>query len=96
LTNTEGVKIHFQGSKLHALFYKPLDNPEEIATKSVLCALVIEYLVRYPFSDLFEDYKDFTTSSGIDIGESIGTKNGTGGRQRIALLGRLCKPGSKN
>lgn len=94
-TVLEGVKIHFQGSKLHALFYKPFDNPEEIAIKSVLCALVIEYLVRYPFSDLFGNYKDFKTSSGIDIGESIGTKNGTGGDRELLFLGDCANQAAK-
>lgn len=91
----EGIKIHFQGSKLHAIFYKPFDDTEKIATKAALCALVIEYLVRYPFSSLFENYKDFRTSSGIDIGESIGTKNGTEGDRELLFLGDCANQAAK-
>jgi hypothetical protein len=41
----DGVRIHFQGTKLHALFFRPIDDAEEIATRAVLLQMVLRHFV---------------------------------------------------
>lgn len=52
----DGVRIHFQGSKLHALFFRPIDNGPKIAAKAVLLQLVLKDFVAsvliLPFRNL--------------------------------------------
>src|SRR5207249_11950621 len=42
----DGVRVHFQGPKLHALFYRPIDAADELAAKAVLLQAVLREFVR--------------------------------------------------
>ena len=42
-----GVRIHFQGAKVHTLFYRPIDDGGKIATKAILLQLVLKDFVSY-------------------------------------------------
>ncbi len=91
----EGTRVHFQGPKVHAVLYVPVDDASEIATRGALCALTIELLCRGPFSKLFPAYKDFRVSSGLDIGSAVATKNGTRGDRELLFLGNAANKAAK-
>ncbi|HZO71029.1 MAG TPA: adenylate/guanylate cyclase domain-containing protein [Ktedonobacteraceae bacterium] len=82
-----GTLIHFQGSKLHALFYRPIDNAKKLATRAVLLQLVLKDFVQTVFNPAFPDYNDFTIAGGADLGNAIGTMDGINGDRELLFLG---------
>jgi class 3 adenylate cyclase len=85
--NFDGVRIHFQGAKLHALFYRPIDDEEELASRAMLLQLVIRDFTRHVFNHSFPKLGNFTTAAGADIGSVIGTRNGMSGDRELLFLG---------
>jgi class 3 adenylate cyclase len=83
----DGVRVHFQGSKLHALFFRPIDNAEEIAARAVLLQMVLRYFVCNIFNPEFPKLPNLSVSGGADIGNAIGTKNGHRGDRELLFLG---------
>lgn len=83
----DGVRVHFQGPKLHALIYRPIDDGLEIASRAVLLQLVLRDFVTNVFNVAFPYYADFALASGSDIGEVIGTKNGQHGDRELLFVG---------
>jgi len=82
-----GVRIHFQGAKLHALFFRPIDDSKEIATRAVLLQIVLRHFVRHVFNTEFPKLPNLTLSGGADLGFAIGTKNGRRGDRELLFLG---------
>jgi class 3 adenylate cyclase len=83
----DGVRIHFQGAKLHALFFRPIDDSETISTRAVLLQLVLKDFLSSVFNPAFLDCGDFRVAGGADIGDAIGTRNGTRGDRELLFLG---------
>jgi class 3 adenylate cyclase len=83
----DAVRVHFQGTKLHSLFYRPIEDGEELAAKAVLLALVLREFVRSVFNPAYPAYSDFDIAAGIDLGSAIGTRNGTKGDRELLFLG---------
>src|SRR6266852_803527 len=44
-----GTFVHFQGPKLHALFYRPIEDGEQLAVRAVLLQLVLKDFVKTIF-----------------------------------------------
>ncbi len=82
-----GILVHFQGSKLHALFYRPIDNGEQLAARAVLLQLVLKDFVKTIFNPAFPDCEDFTIAGGTDLGNAIGTMDGINGDRELLFLG---------
>jgi class 3 adenylate cyclase len=82
-----GVLVHFQGPKLHALFYRPIDDGEELATRAVLLQLVLKDFVESIFNLAFPNCDDFTTAGGTDLGNAIGTMDGINGDRELLFVG---------
>lgn len=80
-----GVLVHFQGPKLHALFYRPIDDSIELATRAVLLQLALKDFVKTTFNPAFPD--DFTIAGGTDLGDAIGTSDGINGDRELLFLG---------
>lgn len=80
-----GVFVHFQGPKLHALFYRPIDNSKELAARAVLLQLVLKDFAHTIFNLAFPH--DFTIAGGADLGSAIGTSNGMRGDRELLFLG---------
>ncbi len=83
----DGVRVHFQGAKLHALFFRPIDDPAKIATQAVLLLVVLRHFVRYLFNPEFPKLPNLKLSGGADLGDAIGTKNGQRGDRELLFLG---------
>ncbi len=82
-----GTFVHFQGPKLHALFYRPIDNAKKLASRAVLLQLVLKDFVKTVFNLAFPDYDDFTIAGGADLGNAIGTMDGINGDRELLFLG---------
>jgi hypothetical protein len=81
-----GVRIHFQGGRVHALVYQPIRNGQQIASKAVLLQLVADRF-GVLFGSEFATLPDLRIRSGSDIGEAVGTRNGTQGDRELLFLG---------
>lgn len=91
----DGIRVHFQGSKLHALFYRPIDDGERLASRAVLLQLVLRDFVGNVFNPSFPDYEPFAIAVGTDVGDVIGTKNGSRGDRELLFLGSPANQAAK-
>jgi len=82
-----GVLVHFQGPKLHALFYRPIDDGEQLASRAILLQLVLKDFVKTIFNPSFSDCDDFTIAGGTDLGNAIGTMDGINGDRELLFMG---------
>jgi class 3 adenylate cyclase len=90
-----GECVHFQGTKLHALFYLPRQRTGhqvfqigmQLATQALLFELALKEFVQSIFNPAFPVWLDFTIASGTDIGTAIGTRDGIRGDQELLFLG---------
>jgi len=80
-------RVHFQGSKIHALCYLPVNADESIATRAALLLLVTSDFVRSVFNREFPDYSHWSVGGGADIGNAIGTRNGMRGGRELLFIG---------
>lgn len=83
----DGLRVHFQGAKLHALFYRPIDDTDKIAQKAFFLLLVLKDFIATVFNPAFEFYDDFEAAGGADIGDVIGTRNGSRNDRELLFLG---------
>lgn len=91
----DGIRMHFQGPKLHALFYRPIDDSEKLASSAVLLQLVLKDFVEKVFNPVFPDYEPFAIVGGTDIGDVIGTRNGSRGDRELLFLGDAANQAAK-
>lgn len=83
----DGVRVHFQGPKLHALFFRPIDGAADLATKAVLLQAVLREFVDSVFNPAFPNLENVDISGGADIGNAIGTQDGMKGDRELLFLG---------
>jgi class 3 adenylate cyclase len=90
-----GLAIHFQGQKVHALLYRPIDNARVLATRATLLQLILRDFVKDVFNPAFPHFDNFSVAGGADIGTVIGTKNGTKGDRELLFLGNPANRAAK-
>lgn len=83
----DGLRIQFQGPKLHALFYRPIKDTKRLAILALLLQLVLKDFTGKVFNPAFPFNEDFTIAGGADVGYSIGTRNGRNGDRELLFLG---------
>lgn len=83
----DGVRVHFQGPKLHALFFRPIDDATDLATKAVLLQAVLRDFAYSVFNPAFPALKNLNISAGADIGNAIGTQDGMKGDRELLFIG---------
>lgn len=83
----DGLRVHFQGPKLHALFYRPIRNTEELAIKAFFLLLVLKDFVASVFNPAFPFYDNFAVAGGADVGDAVGTRNGRRNDRELLFLG---------
>ena len=94
-TTFDGLRIHFQGPKLHALFYRPIDKTEKLATKAFLLQLVLKDFVSAVFNPAYPLLDNFSIAGGADVGDSIGTRNGRRNDRELLFLGACANYAAK-
>lgn len=83
----DGVRVHFQGARVHVLFYRPIENATKLAAKAFLLMVVARDFLRYVFNPAFPDLDSLTIRGGADLGTVIGTQNGMSGDRELLFLG---------
>jgi hypothetical protein len=79
------AKVHFQGPKLHAVVYRPIDDDAAIAKAAVLLATCVIRTVE-AFNEL-SGVGDFEVAAGIDLGDAVATMNNVAGDRELLFLG---------
>ena len=92
----EATKVHFQGAKLHALAYRPIGDDVAMVAKAVLAATAVR-AATVAFNDIFELRRTdaWQTAGGVDFGDAVATKNGTGGDRELLFLGQPANQAAK-
>jgi hypothetical protein len=85
-TAVDAERIHFQGGRAHLLVHHPINDADGIAKKAVLLQLVLDRF-GVVFNEEFPDLEDVEIRSGADMGNAIGTRNGTDGDRELLFLG---------
>jgi adenylate/guanylate cyclase family protein len=91
----DGVRVHFQGARLHVIFYRPIDDERELSTKALLLMMVTQDFLRYAFNPLFPDQENLYLAGGADLGTVIGTRNGMKGDRELLFLGDAANRAAK-
>jgi hypothetical protein len=91
----DGLRIHFQGPKLHAIFYRPIDKTKKLATKAFLLQLVLKDFVASVFNPAYPLLADFSVAGGADVGDAIGTRNGRKNDRELLFLGACANYAAK-
>jgi class 3 adenylate cyclase len=91
LEDTDGAqRVHFQGGRLHAVFYKPYDTTDvaEPGVKRLSAAVQFVEQAR-ELAQLLEAETDilFELEAGLECGESIATMNGRAGSSELLFIG---------
>lgn len=79
------AKVHFQGPKLHAVAYRPIDDDVTIAKTAVLLAACVARTAE-ALNELSE-VGDFEVAAGIDLGDAVATMNNVAGDRELLFLG---------
>jgi class 3 adenylate cyclase len=91
----DGLRVHFQGPKLHALFYRPIKKTERLAVQAFFLQLVLKDFTDNVFNPAFPFSEDFAVAGGADVGDATGTRNGHKGDRELLFLGPCANHAAK-
>jgi class 3 adenylate cyclase len=83
----EGVRVQSQGSRLHVIFYRPIDDAVSLASRAALLMIATRDFAQNVFAVAFPKLDTFRVCGGIDLGIVTGTQNGTAGERELLFLG---------
>ena len=84
----EGDKIQVQGPKFHGLLFRPYDDDQWLAWKSVLAAVAFHTMLRQAVAQVFPTYPAIVPTSGLDLGDSVVANVGIRGDRELISIGR--------
>jgi len=91
----DAAKIHFQGSSLHALVYRPVGDVAEMISRAVALAHAIDLTTRLAFNEVLGDEASFKLASGASFGDTLATRSGATGDSELLFLGNAANQGAK-
>jgi class 3 adenylate cyclase len=99
LYETDGAeKIHFQGARLHAIFFKPYDTTDvkDPALKRLGAAHQFVSQAK-ELSNLVTEETEFkfTLEAGLETGDTIATVNGRDGNRELLFVGEAANVAAK-
>lgn len=93
VTAFDGVKVHFQGPRLHAVFYQPIGDPAAQVRRVLLAAAAAEKSASV-FADVL-DQGQWAVAGGVDLGRTVATRNGAAGDRELLFLGNAANRAAK-
>jgi hypothetical protein len=90
----DAAKVHFQGPKLHAVVYRPIDDDEAILRCACALAAAARRTVEEACNELFGG-DGWEVAAGIDLGDTVATKNNLRGDRELLFLGRAANMAAK-
>jgi class 3 adenylate cyclase len=91
----DAAKIHFQGTRLHAIVYRPVGNMLEVVGRAAALAHAIELMTRKAFNDLLGEDARFEIAAGVAYGETLATRSGSKGDSELLFLGNAANHAAK-
>lgn len=91
----DAAKIHFQGTRLHALAYRPVGDVIEMVSRAVALVHAIDITTRRAFNEMLGDEAGFKLASGASFGETLATRSGAAGDSELLFLGNASNQGAK-
>jgi len=89
------ARVHFQGSRLHSLTYRPFSDHAQIAARTVAMALAADLVVRRALNPALKDDPDLKLAAGAAYGESLATMSGSRGDSELLFIGDPANDGAK-
>ena len=87
--------IAAQGARIHLLNYRPIDDDKAIARDAVLLALAFRRMTVEALNPQLETAARLKCRTGLDLGETVGTRGGTARRLRVAVPGSAANRAAK-
>ena len=89
------AQIHFQGTRLHALTYRPVGDQAQVVARAVLMAAAIDLAARKALGEAFPDDPAFECAAGASYGATLATRSGERGDSELLFLGDAANQGAK-
>jgi hypothetical protein len=87
-------RIVFQGARAHLLVHHPVADAAGIAKTAVLLQMILDRF-GVVFNTEFDNLADAEIRSGADMGNAIGTRNGTSGDRELLFIGPAANHAAK-
>ena len=94
-TDFDAAKVHFQGTRLHALVYRPVGDMAQVAARAVAMVHAIELTTRRGFNEVLGDEARFKLSAGGALGATLATRSGSHGDSELLFIGDAANHGAK-
>lgn len=91
----DGDKIQVQGPKFHGLLYKPYDDDERLAWKSILASIALKLIMTDALPIVFPEYPKLTPSIGVSIGDCLVANIGARGERELISVGGAANHAAK-
>jgi class 3 adenylate cyclase len=86
-TALEVPVIAAQGARIHLLNYRPIDDDKKLARDAVLLAAALRRMTVGALNSQLDTVAMLNCRTGLDLGETVGTRGGTGGDSEVLFLG---------
>ncbi len=88
-------RIHFQGSRLHSVTYRPCGDEAQIAARTVGMCFASNLLIKQVLNPALTDDPDLRIAAGAAFGESLATMSGSRGDSELLFIGNPANAGAK-
>ncbi len=87
--------IAAQGARIHLLNYRPIDDDKKLARDAVLLAAAFRRMTVGALNPQLDTVATLKCRTGLDLGETVGTRGGTGGDSEFLFLGSAANRAAK-
>jgi class 3 adenylate cyclase len=87
--------IAAQGARVHVLNYRPIDGDKVLARDAVLLATALRRMTVGALNPQLDAAAALNCRAGLDLGETVGTRGGTGGDSELLFLGSAANRAAK-
>lgn len=91
----DAAKVHFQGTRVHILVYRPVGSPAELCARAIALVHAIDLTTRLVFNDIIGEDAGFTIAAGAAFGDTLATRAGSQGDSELLFLGDAANHGAK-
>jgi hypothetical protein len=91
----EVAVIAAQGARIHLLNYRPIDDDKKLARDTVLLAVALRRMTAGALNPQLEASARLKCRTGLDLGETVGTRGGTAGDSELLFLGSAANRAAK-
>lgn len=87
--------IAAQGARIHLLNYRPIDDDQKVARDAVLLAAALRRMTVAALNPQLDTVATLNCRTGLDLGETVGTRGGTRGDSELLFLGSAANRAAK-